>query len=177
MVYAGFWKRVLAGFVDFLIFLPLILLNEWLSSYSKTFALLALWPFTLAFYIYNVYFISKWGQTIGKRVAKVKVVSLNGEPASPKQAMMRNSVDLILAVAMGVIQTVALIRFPDELWHTLSWMQRQQKIQEMAPMGLNVFLIIQNIWAYSELLVLLFNKKKRALHDFIAGTVVIQVEE
>ena len=34
---------------------------------------------------------------------------------------------------------------------------------------------LQQAWMWSELLVLLFNKKRRALHDFIAGTVVIKV--
>lgn len=32
----------------------------------------------------------------------------------------------------------------------------------------------QTAWLFSELIVLLFNEKKRAIHDFIAGTVVIK---
>jgi uncharacterized RDD family membrane protein YckC len=33
------------------------------------------------------------------------------------------------------------------------------------------------IWTVSELVVLLMNEKRRALHDFIAGTVVIHTAE
>ena len=32
-----------------------------------------------------------------------------------------------------------------------------------------------NIWVLSELVVLLLNKKRRTLHDFIAGTVVLHL--
>ncbi|MFH3639525.1 RDD family protein, partial [Acinetobacter baumannii] len=30
------------------------------------------------------------------------------------------------------------------------------------------------LWTWSEFIVLLFNKRKRAIHDFIAGTIVIK---
>jgi uncharacterized RDD family membrane protein YckC len=33
-----------------------------------------------------------------------------------------------------------------------------------------------NVWIFSEFVVLLTNKKRRALHDFMAGTVVIRKE-
>ena len=35
---------------------------------------------------------------------------------------------------------------------------------------------MQQIWIWSEFVVLLFNRRKRAIHDFIAGTVVILKE-
>jgi uncharacterized RDD family membrane protein YckC len=34
---------------------------------------------------------------------------------------------------------------------------------------------VSQAWLWSELVVLLLNAKRRALHDFIAGTVVIRV--
>jgi len=39
-----------------------------------------------------------------------------------------------------------------------------------------VFFIIElfyDVWYWSEIIVILFNKRNRALHDFLAGTVVI----
>lgn len=32
--------------------------------------------------------------------------------------------------------------------------------------------ILMNVWIWSEFIVILTNKKRRAIHDFIAGTVV-----
>jgi uncharacterized RDD family membrane protein YckC len=34
--------------------------------------------------------------------------------------------------------------------------------------------IFQNVWICSEVFVVLLNRRKRALHDFIGGTVVIK---
>jgi len=34
--------------------------------------------------------------------------------------------------------------------------------------------VLYAVWVYGELIVLLTNKKRRALHDFLAGTVVIR---
>ena len=34
--------------------------------------------------------------------------------------------------------------------------------------------IIASIWIWSEFIIMLTNKKRRALHDFMAGTVVIR---
>jgi len=33
---------------------------------------------------------------------------------------------------------------------------------------------LSQVWWWSEFIVLLFNKRKRAIHDFMAGTVVIK---
>ena len=33
--------------------------------------------------------------------------------------------------------------------------------------------IVGNVWICSELVVLLLNEKKRAIHDYLAGTVVV----
>jgi uncharacterized RDD family membrane protein YckC len=34
--------------------------------------------------------------------------------------------------------------------------------------------LVSNAWTLSELVVLMLNRRRRALHDFIAGTVVIR---
>ena len=31
-----------------------------------------------------------------------------------------------------------------------------------------------NVWVWSEFITILFNKRKKALHDYLAGTVVIR---
>jgi len=44
---------------------------------------------------------------------------------------------------------------------------------ELAPSWYKSLQWIQNAWVWGELIVLLTNRKRRALHDFIAGTVVV----
>jgi uncharacterized RDD family membrane protein YckC len=53
-------------------------------------------------------------------------------------------------------------------------MERGDMVMEHVPAWYATISILQQVWIYSEVVVVLFNKRKRALHDFIAGTVVIQ---
>jgi uncharacterized RDD family membrane protein YckC len=54
----------------------------------------------------------------------------------------------------------------------LSGIKRPERIIELSP-GYDVLDYSLTVWIWSEIIVLLFNRRKRALHDFIAGTVVI----
>ena len=44
----------------------------------------------------------------------------------------------------------------------------------LSPILFSVYTWLTNIWIYSEFIVLLTNKRKRAIHDYIAGTVIIK---
>jgi uncharacterized RDD family membrane protein YckC len=43
-----------------------------------------------------------------------------------------------------------------------------------SPIFFSVYRWSGNIWYWSEFIVLLTNRRKRAIHDFIAGTVVVK---
>ena len=44
----------------------------------------------------------------------------------------------------------------------------------MVPSWYSFATITMNIWIWSEFIVMLTNKRKRAIHDFIAGALVIR---
>jgi uncharacterized RDD family membrane protein YckC len=67
---------------------------------------------------------------------------------------------------------VALIKLTDADFSALSWAELAIKQAELSPY-INEITIAIYSWTASEVVVLLFNRKKRALHDFIAGTVVV----
>jgi len=62
MQYAGFWSRLGAGFVDFLVFAPLIALLIWISSISRALAVAFTVPWALLHASYNIYFHGRWGR-------------------------------------------------------------------------------------------------------------------
>ena len=66
-----------------------------------------------------------------------------------------------------------MLRIGDAQYNALSFIQKSQYTVEGAPFWYNPLHAIQNIWILSEFIVLLTNQKKRALHDFVAGTVVV----
>ena len=52
--------------------------------------------------------------------------------------------------------------------------ERTTRLQEVSPLWDRAIDIFQNVWICSEVFVVLLNRRKRALHDFIGGTVVIK---
>jgi uncharacterized RDD family membrane protein YckC len=51
---------------------------------------------------------------------------------------------------------------------------RGNRLRELAPPWYKPLEIAGQVWVWSEFVVLLTNKKRRALHDYLAGTVVIR---
>jgi uncharacterized RDD family membrane protein YckC len=49
-------------------------------------------------------------------------------------------------------------------------------LSQFAPRWIFLVAILMQLWTWSELIVMLTNRQRRALHDFIAGTVVIKKE-
>jgi uncharacterized RDD family membrane protein YckC len=62
----------------------------------------------------------------------------------------------------------------DEAYFSLGDLERSVRIVETAPPWYQAVNILTQIWIWSEFLTMLFNKKRRAIHDFMAGTVVIK---
>lgn len=170
MKYAGFWKRISSILIDGLVFSPFLLLRFWLDSVSRTTALVAAVTYIILVATYDIWFVAKYGQTPGKMAVGIKIVKTDGQAVSWKEAILRHSVNIIFAIINGVVLCYAITKIPEPEYISLSWKARNQRIYEFYPVWITT---LTHIWVWSEVVVLLFNKKKRALHDFIAGTVVI----
>jgi hypothetical protein len=70
---------------------------------------------------------------------------------------------------------VFLLTVDPATWPTLSMIQ-QGELREQSPIGRfnDWALYLMVAWTFSEVLVMLTNKRRRALHDFIAGTLVVR---
>jgi uncharacterized RDD family membrane protein YckC len=170
--YATFWQRFAALWIDVLVLLPLMVLQGLLESVSKGAALVLVIPMAVAYAAYTIYCHGRFGQTVGKRVMGIRVVRTTGERIGWREAWLRSSVELCFS-ALGVIGSfVALAAISDADYYGVGWMQRAQNVGAHEPAWLAWTGTATQIWVWSEVLVMLFNKRRRALHDFIAGTVV-----
>jgi uncharacterized RDD family membrane protein YckC len=86
---------------------------------------------------------------------------------------LRNVVDLVLLVAYAGSTVLVIATWPEPEWSSLSRTDQQRLLIERNPVH-GLYQVAQQLWGWSELIVLLLNEKRRALHDFIAGTVVIR---
>jgi len=174
--YAGFWRRFFAGFVDFLVLLPFLIFHSVFGQHSRTMALTLVIPMAFIYAAYNIYFHARWGQTIGKKATGIRVVKITGDPISWREAFFRNSVDICFSILYIIAMFIAFTSIGESEYSSLSWRAQSYKMVELYPAWHRWVGRVSQIWIWSEVIVLLFNEKKRALHDFIAGTVVVKNE-
>ncbi len=175
-VHAGFWRRFGAIWIDLIVMFPFMILFMYLDSLHREVRFATVVPSTLIFWAYRIYFHARWGATIGKMVTGVKITRLNGSPIGYNEAMKRFSVDAVLAIGMIIAQLVALSRMTDVDFEVLAWHERTHHLAGLMPTWYQPLTYLQQAWFWGEFIVLLCNKRRRALHDFIAGTVVIKKE-
>jgi len=172
-IYAGFRPRLYSILLDFLILLPLNFIVLLINSYSKDMYFITLGPNMLIIFWYHVYLVKKFGGTPGKLIVGIKVLKLNLRPISWKEAILRYIVLFGLTI-YGFIATISSITNADtQIYNNLGWLQKQQYLIFLSPILYKIYTWSTNIWVYSELIVLLTNEKKRAIHDYIAGTVIV----
>ena len=175
-IYAGFWKRFGAFWLDFLITAPFtfgLVYFYWSDRLNYVYAFI---PSHLFFFVYHIYFVKLWGGTPGKLIAKAKIIKKDGNPVGWREAILRNAVQWVFNTAMGFALILTLLNMSDSEYLSVRAVERIRHTLEMAPAWHQSVNWVNQIWIWSEFIVLLFNKRKRALHDFIAGTVVIKKE-
>lgn len=156
--YQTFGKRVIAALVDLAVWLPLIFVGIWveladLDDWTYFTLLVIQTPIGLA---YNILLHWKFGQTVGKMVAKVKVIDLNEGPLSFGQAVLRDIAyvadALVSASNMALLFSFGFSRTSEFYTSIQSYM-----------------LIPLFCWIFIDTLVCVKSKKNRALHDFCCG--------
>ena len=159
--------------MDGIIMIPLMVLTFLGGS---TFRLFDVWyfiPGILFGLFYSVYLVRRFGGTPGKLIAGIRIRKLNGEPVGYREAFLRYLPEFVFGILISVALLFPLFHMSDAEFHSLSFMDRVGRTVELAPRWYKPLTWAQNVWGWSELIVLLTNRKRRALHDFIAGTVVV----
>lgn len=107
---------------------------------------------------YFVYMHGRFGQTFGKFIARVKLVDVSGCRITFNQAVMRDIVPcLLLPIGLWTnLYTIINLEHPTMFFYQLAYQ-------------------LAFLWVVLEMVTMLFNEQRRAIHDFIAGTVVVRV--
>lgn len=165
-IYAGFWRRSAAMAIDVLVLWPI---SFAVMLFAPRYGLvLSLAIGTL----YPIYFHAVYGQTLGKMAVAIKVLRTDGRSIGWYEALWRSSVDLALAAIMLIETVIVLISMPEGQADASSWAVAQAQIAMEGTGFFRALHWLSSVWLYSELFTMLFNDKRRALHDFIGGTVV-----
>jgi uncharacterized RDD family membrane protein YckC len=175
-IYAGFWARFASLILDSIIMMPIIFLILYLNGLGKNIFFYTLIPnFVLGLWYY-IYLPKKYGGTPGKLIAGMKIIKLNGESIDWKEAILRHSILLVLTLFSVIMMTSCLLSADETTFNSLGWFERSQYLMSLSPVFFLIYTWTSNLWIYSEFIVLLTNKRKRAIHDYIAGTVIVKAK-
>jgi uncharacterized RDD family membrane protein YckC len=144
--YSTFWDRVLAGLADGLVLMvPL----GFIAYYSPPDSMVAFYVTVFLPYAYSIILHGMYGRTLGKRLLGLKVIDKSeSREIGFRQAFIREAVPLV-SVALLLIGA--------------GWGLKEEHVDP-----------ISTIWYLVEVFSTLSNPKRRAAHDFIAGTVVVK---
>ena len=163
-LYKTFWPRLGAAFLDTAALAPLIWIDQVLWNFTDSSILLFLWVliYQAVSLIYYIGFVYLFGQTPGKMATGVLISDNNNQQLTLNQAILRNIITVIVAPIFIVLVASNLLA------------------GQLANRGLGDaqfmiwFLAIALGWAVLEFITMLFNSRRRAIHDWIAGTVVVR---
>jgi uncharacterized RDD family membrane protein YckC len=173
MTYAGFWRRLGALLLDFIILIPTLGIYYWGNTHYRLFYPYAFLPNLFFSLFYNVYLVRRLGGTPGKRLAGLKICKLDGSDIGYREAMLRYLPELLMTSLLSIGYSYAALNVTDTEYTSLSVHDRDLRLAASTPIWYDPVQIVYLLWVWGELIVMLTNKKRRALHDFIAGTVVI----
>jgi uncharacterized RDD family membrane protein YckC len=156
-------KRIWAAVIDWIVFMPLLLIGKWIYKSTENLSLLSAWATFIVFapYFYSVILHYKYGQTIGKWVAGVKVIDISeARQLTVWQSLYRDGLFLLCA-AVGLLYYIALL---------ISSKEANASITDYYHLAEQLMFY----WTLLELITMLTNSKRRGVHDLIARSIVIR---
>ena len=163
--YNTFWPRFWAAMVDGLVFLPLGLIDRWMLDPARPAGILLPWAALSysSFWVYSVVLHARYGQTLGKMATGAKVLDVNEQRLpSFRQALMRDIGNVVVS-CLAFLYLAQLV---------LNGVYAKGAEANGTPAMILGFAMLA--WFLLEVVTMLTNGKRRALHDFIAGTVVVR---
>ena len=157
-----FWRRYWALVIDSLFLLPLAVILFGIGWQVTAPAGQILLHVVGSFYgvAYTVFFHGRYGQTLGKMTTRIEVVDLSGRPIGIRQALWRDGPTILFSLASAAYGIRAAMDGINPFTFDL--------LKVVPPL-----LVYANLfWILAEFVTMLTNRRRRAIHDWIAGTLV-----
>jgi uncharacterized RDD family membrane protein YckC len=167
-------RRAASMAIDFiLVIYPFVYIQKWLLG-------LGFWPyylFTVSFASLlvgiNICFLVLFGGTPGKLILGIRIVKDSFERITIKEVLLRTSVDIILTILGTIGLGIVYSNIDFTQFQEMSSKARTAFLSSRYPFWLSILFAFNQYWSWSEVVVMSFNSRRKAIHDYIAGTVVI----
>lgn len=150
-------KKMYDKEIDVKEYTDIVLENNYnISKGTVLISLTSIIIYILYFVVYQVY---NNGQTVGKKLMKIKVKSITDESLSINTMLFRALI--IYGIAANIINLILILLLKKELYLSIS----------------NTISIIQSLIVIISVFMILFSKQKRGIHDIITKTGVVNKED
>lgn len=150
-------KKMYDKEIDVKEYTDIVLENNYnISKGTVLISLTSIIIYILYFVVYQVY---NNGQTVGKKLMKIKVKSITDESLSINTMLFRALI--IYGIAANIINLILILLLKKELYLSIS----------------NTISIIQSLIVIISVFMILFSKQKRGIHDIITKTEVVNKED
>ena len=159
--YKTFLPRLVALLIDSFIMLPIGISDDWFrqAEFPPVFFYFWIPLSSLVFPVYMIMMHGYYGQTLGKMWMNVKVLDVSEAPLKFSQAIRRELPQLIFNIGTIYLGIAFFGQNPES---------------ETMKMPYGVFASLVTIWGLADITTFFLNEKRRALHDLIAGSVVVK---
>jgi uncharacterized RDD family membrane protein YckC len=171
--YGAFWPRVGALVLDSLILSPLAILMVVLVLYTSDPFLYYAVPSLAISLVYNVWLVRRFGATPGKRILKMRIVMSDGAPVTLAAATVRYAPAFVLH-AVAFLAWIVASRHVGSDYDTMGYIRKMQTLHKHQPSWYGIQAAVTWIWWIGTAITLAANRRNRAIHDFVAGTVVVR---
>jgi uncharacterized RDD family membrane protein YckC len=163
--YNTFWRRLIAVVIDSLILWPIAFIDGYVEdSANKVFFTIGELLLSAIYLTYFIFLHGKYGQTAGKKIMNIKVVDINESSLlGIRRALLR---ELPWLLSNIIIFTYLLI---------VVFLISHTELQQAKNNYNNLISGTACAWVLIELITMLTNYKRRAIHDYLAKSVVVKL--
>lgn len=172
--YSTFGQRFAAYMVDGLLMLPVVALVWWLQTRSPMGMVLGALVSLVVPNAYDIVLTATLGQTLGKRLAEIQVRMADGRKAGWGAAFLRRLPILVTSLvgSLAVLAMAATVTQGDLDGFYTFW-ARVAFVNGAVPAWAKAFNALFSFFVLADIITFFANDRRRAAHDFLAGTVVI----
>lgn len=162
--YQTLYPRALALILDSVLLLPLGILDEWMRTLTlrQEILYILLFGINIASILYFIIMHGLFGQTVGKMLMKVKVLDISESSLKFRQAVLRDLPQILFIIGSFIFMNPLLLSTGEMTTEALDYFKYP-------------LVILMLLWGFADVIVFFTNDKFRALHDYIAGSVVVKI--
>lgn len=171
MKYAGLGKRIGATLLDGIIVSLVAVIVSKLFSFNKEHSDI----FEQSLHVLYVLLlpILWYGYTLGKRMLSIRIVKKDCSPIHFLHSLRRTlgSISYLVPIACGLIASFGtdINSYSDKMWHLVD--------VGVVPSGFMIGMLLSAAMLFASVIMVAYRLDRRSIHDFIAGTCVIEKEK